>query len=248
MASPFKHPKTGGYYIRRAVPKDLQEALGKTEYLKSLGTKDALEAKKLFPSALHESEAVFARARAGKAVVDLLDEQQIKDVADAWAAHVMEEDEEQRLEGLTDKEFGKMQETFDIVLPKLKAELARGMPDEGTTWEFDDYLKSYGYNIPAGSMMLRRVHMAMLRAWVRSLEQQQQRHHGEPIETPKAPEIGPRRLPVDGKGRPGMLSGAFDGWKAERKPSAKAWSEWSLALRRFLEVNGDIALLKCPPF
>ena len=47
MATPFKHSKTGGYYIRRAVPTDLQEALGKTEYFKSLGTKDAVVAKKL---------------------------------------------------------------------------------------------------------------------------------------------------------------------------------------------------------
>jgi integrase len=137
-----------------------------------------------------------------------------------------------------------MQETFDIVLPALKEDLARGRLSESEEWEFDDFLKSYGYNIPAGSVMLRRVHMAMLRAWVRALEQQQQRHQGEPIETPKAPEIGPRRLPTDGQGRPGMLSGAFDGWKAERKPSAKAWSEWSLARRRFLEVNGDIAVAK----
>ena len=80
MATPFKHPKTGGYYIRRAVPKGLQEALGKTEYFKSLGTKDALEAKNLFPAALYESEAIFARAQAGG-------------VADAWAAHMLTEDD-----------------------------------------------------------------------------------------------------------------------------------------------------------
>ena len=53
MATPFKHPRTGVYYVRRAVPKDLREALGKVEYLKSLGTKDPSQAKKDFAAALH---------------------------------------------------------------------------------------------------------------------------------------------------------------------------------------------------
>ena len=240
MATPFKHPRTGVYYIRRAVPEDLREALGKTEYKKSLDTKDPAEAKKRFPAELHESEAVFARAREGRAVVDVLSDEQIKEVGEAWAAHSLGEDDEARLEGLDDRAYAKMQETFDIVLPALKKELARGIVDDGTAYEFDDFLRSHGYNIPTNTENYRRVHIGMLRAWVRALDQQQQRHKGEPIETPKAPQIGPRRLPVAGKVDPGKLSGAFDGWKAERKPSAKAWSEWSLALRRFIETNGDV--------
>jgi integrase len=182
---------------------------------------------------------VFARARAGIGVIDVLDEQQVQDVADAWAAHILGEDEEQRLEGLSDREYERMQETFDMVIPKLRFELARGMVDEGTAWEFDDFLKSYGFNIPTSSADYRRVHMAMLRAWVRAIEQEQQRHKGDPIETPKAPEIGPRRLLGDGSD-PTKLSGAFDGWRRERKPSDRVWVEWSLALRRFVEVNGDV--------
>lgn len=244
MASPFKHPKTGVFYIRRAVPRDLQGVLGRREYLKSLGTKDPRETKKLFPAALQECEAVFARARAGVGIIDVLDEQQVQDVADAWTAHIMGEDEETRLDGLTEHHYEKMQETFDIVLPALKFELARGMVDEGTAYEFDDFLRSHGFNIPTSSPDYRRVHMAMLRAWVRALGQQQQRHQGEPIETPKAPEIGPRRILVGKRNDPDKLSGAFDGWRRERKPSDKVWSEWSLALRRFIEVNGDVAVAK----
>ncbi len=50
-------------------------------------------------------------------------------------------------------------------------------------------------------------------------------------------------MPASGQGDPTKLSGAFDGWKAERRPSDKAWSEWSLARRRFIEVNGDPSLV-----
>lgn len=245
MATPFKHPRTGGYYIRRAVPEDLREALGRAEYKKSLGTKDPAEAKRLFPAALHESEAVFKRARECRATIDVLNDEQIREAGEAWAAHTLGEDEETRLEGLDDRAYAKMQETYDIVLPALKADLARGRVDDGAAWEFDDFLRSHGFNVPTNTENYRRVHMGMLRAWVRAIEQQKQRHNGEPVETPKAPEIAPRRLlTMPGKGDPAKLSGAFDGWKAERKPSAKAWSEWSLALRRFVETNGDVALSK----
>jgi integrase len=242
MATPFKHPKTGVYYIRRAVPEELREVIGKAEYKKSLGTKDPSEAKKKFPAALHESEAAFARARNSRDAVDVLTDTQIKEVGDAWAAHCLGEDEELRLDGLTDREYAKRQETFDIVLPALKQELARAVVNEDTAWEFNDFLKSHGYNLPTNTMDYRRVHLGMLRAWVRALELQQQRHKGEPIETPIAPEIGPRRLVAGGPSDPAKLSGAFDGWKAERQPSDKAWSEWSLARRRFVETNGDVAL------
>lgn len=244
MATPFKHPRTGVYYIRRAVPEDIREAFGKAEYKRSLATKDPQEAKKLFPAALHESEAEFARARESRAVVDVLDDDQIRQAGEAWAAHILGEDDEVRLEGLDDRAYAKMQETFDIVLPALKAGLARGTVDNGTAYEFDDFLRSHGYNVPTNTENYRCVHLGMLRAWVRALEQQQQRHKGEPIETPKAPDIGPRRLLAIGKSDPAKLSGAFEGWKKERRPSIKAWSEWSLALRRFVETNGDVALLK----
>lgn len=244
MATPFKHPRTGVYYLRRAVPKDIQEALGKTEFLKSLGTKDEREAKVLFPAALQESDAAFAKARGKNAAVDVLNDLQIREVGEAWASHILGEDEELRLDGLSERDFEKQQEAYDIVLPALKADLARGSVDEGVAWEFDDFLKSYGFNVPTNTMNYRRVHMGMLRAWIRAMEAQLLRQQGEPIETPVAPEIGPRRLAVGGASDPSKLSGAFESWKGERKPSEKTWSEWSLALRRFVEVNGDPAVAK----
>jgi integrase len=242
MASPHKHPKTGVYYLRRAVPRDIQEALGRTEYLKSLRTKDPKEAKPLFAAAFKECEAAFARARAGLGVVDVLDDAQIREVGEAWVAHILAEDDELRLRGLPEELFARMGQSLDEALAERKMEFARGVVSEDIAWAFDEFLKSHGYNIPTNTVDYRRVHMGMLRAWIRVLEQQRQRHQGEPIETPEAPEIGPRRLLVNGKGDPAKLSGAFDGWKAERKPSEKTWSEWSLARRRIIETNGDLPL------
>jgi hypothetical protein len=46
MASPFRHPKTGIYWLRKRVPKDLVPVLGKAEVSRSLETRDPGEAKK----------------------------------------------------------------------------------------------------------------------------------------------------------------------------------------------------------
>ncbi len=62
VPSPWKHPKTGVYYFRRAVPAGLREALG-WEVKLSLGTKDPKEAKRLFAEALQRSEETFEQAQ-----------------------------------------------------------------------------------------------------------------------------------------------------------------------------------------
>jgi hypothetical protein len=51
MAAPCRHPDTGVYYLRRQTPKPLRgEFGGKQLWKRSLDTKDADEARRLFPS------------------------------------------------------------------------------------------------------------------------------------------------------------------------------------------------------
>ncbi|WP_346014847.1 DUF6538 domain-containing protein [Vibrio sp. J1-1] len=45
MTSPYKHPQTGVYYFRMAVPKALVPIIGKTVFKTSLRTKKLREAK-----------------------------------------------------------------------------------------------------------------------------------------------------------------------------------------------------------
>ena len=40
MIRPFKHPQTGVYWVRKAVPVALRAVVGKRELVRSLGTKD----------------------------------------------------------------------------------------------------------------------------------------------------------------------------------------------------------------
>lgn len=63
MASPWKHPNSGIYYFRRAVPEDLRPIMGKREIKTSLKTRDPHTAKSLFISEAAKTESEFQRAR-----------------------------------------------------------------------------------------------------------------------------------------------------------------------------------------
>ncbi|UYW33524.1 DUF6538 domain-containing protein [Methylorubrum extorquens] len=65
MATPWLHPRTRVYYLRRRVPDDLKAALGRGEVRRSLGTRDPKEAKRLFAEALADLEAQWANLRGG---------------------------------------------------------------------------------------------------------------------------------------------------------------------------------------
>jgi hypothetical protein len=66
MARPWKHPKTGNYWVRKGVPHDLRALVGKREEKRSLGRKDPEEAKRRHAQALSEIDQRWANLRAGE--------------------------------------------------------------------------------------------------------------------------------------------------------------------------------------
>ena len=66
VARPYKHPKTGIYWLRRGVPDSLRPVLGKREEKFSLGTRDPEEAKRLHAKAIVDLDARWANLRQGE--------------------------------------------------------------------------------------------------------------------------------------------------------------------------------------
>lgn len=64
MARPWKHPKTGVYWLRKRVPDDLRARIGKLEEKLTLKTRDPAEAKRLHAAALAALEQRWANLRA----------------------------------------------------------------------------------------------------------------------------------------------------------------------------------------
>ncbi|GJE19487.1 DUF6538 domain-containing protein [Methylobacterium marchantiae] len=92
MARPWKHPKTGVYYLRRRVPQDLIELVGRTHEKKSLGTKDPAQARALQYAAASKLEERWANLRNG---VQPLTAKQVSALAgDIYRAKVAEHSDE----------------------------------------------------------------------------------------------------------------------------------------------------------
>lgn len=65
IAQPFRPSDSGIYYLRRRVPDDLRQIIGKTEIRRSLNTRHHQQAKAAFALAYAESERLFNDARQG---------------------------------------------------------------------------------------------------------------------------------------------------------------------------------------
>ena len=67
MTRPWKHPKTGIFWLRKRVPKDLLPFIGKHEEKRSLATRDPVEAKRRLAQVLVEIDTRWRALRASAA-------------------------------------------------------------------------------------------------------------------------------------------------------------------------------------
>lgn len=83
MATPWRHPQTGSFYIRRQIPEPLRPCFGgKSIWQVSLRTKDGAEAARLFASTNAELEQRFADAHA--ALGQHLEPERAQEIVAAW--------------------------------------------------------------------------------------------------------------------------------------------------------------------
>jgi integrase len=62
----WKHPQSGTFYFRRAVPEEQRPAVGKREIKFTLGTKDLKEARLRYPDAAARANEILQRAAGGQ--------------------------------------------------------------------------------------------------------------------------------------------------------------------------------------
>jgi hypothetical protein len=83
--------------------------------------------------------------------------------------------------GLSDREMHKRAETVAWTLPPAQQALARG-DYSSLRWEMDELLKVFRINLDPRSASYRELGLAMLRAYVKSIETIAQRDKGEVVE------------------------------------------------------------------
>lgn len=248
MPTPWKHPKTGTYYFRRAVPADLRDKLG-WEMKVSLDTKSPAEAKRLFVAELEKSEQMIELARSGYA----LSEKAARALAGEWLATALKEDERRRdhgdvpeetIEGGGESEAAPYDWTlYEMEQAEEKGDLAAVVGDDVL-----GLIRDKALPIAEGSESHRKLVYEVFWAKVAYFGILKRRAIGDwsrvkelddyPVFTP------PPVTPVTGKtvkasGTGERLSDLFEAWKAERKPSVKTEAEFNRGVRRFIELHGD---------
>ena len=260
------------YYHRAAVPKDIVKTYGRVEETFSLRTKDRAEAlirvkieavrvDKLFAAHRAEletqrrSETDLERQQRVEAAPPLgeLTASQIARAKSAYLNHLLDEDEEARLEGFEDPEdleeppaweprptFEERQETLEALDGVTRAELARGKRGEFFRSEAEEVLTWDGLelHLAEGSPSWLRLVRALQEASVEARDAIRKRDMGDSIPTPAYPEKATSTY----RSNAPLLSEAIQGWEAEKMRGA-----WSIKVRNdhmswmaaFIEVAGD---------
>ena len=138
--------------------------------------------------------------------------------------------------GLSDREMTKIDNTLEVVLPAAQQALARG--DIGfLKWEIDELLKLFRINLDTHCASYRELGLAVLKAFVRALQDVARRQMGEPVNTPTVPE------PFAGSNIPSeSLRAALEGWKKAKRRSHTVLREFEYGIGRFVELHGDLPL------
>lgn len=228
------------YYYRRRIPLDLLDYYSpKTEFVFSLKTKDLKEAERRARVESVKLDQEFEKARFNITAppIDSISKEDIQRLSDAWIAHILEEDEEARIEGLSESEYQNLSESLDIVELGSKVDFARGQ-HHIIDFEMLDFCESHGFKIVKDSNAYNQLAYAFLRATIEANEKLKLRHQGEIVETPKAPKIGPSAFPsvnpMD------SLEKLRDYWLSQSRKSRTAEAEANTMIRKFREYVGDL--------
>ena len=248
MTRPWKHPKTGMYWLRKRVPDDLRGLVGKREEKRSLKTKSAPEAKVRLSQALLDLEQQWMNLRRGPVALTEADAHALAaSVYDRWIAIHADNPGEQRV---WNTEIG-VSGVWDppppvhmIPLHLMQAyERAEGL--QKRCFETADELLANGgltTDEPGRRRLARAVSAAMQRASL-TLERMAL---GEGLETSRGLHSPPTAVPRGKRpirANPASLDQLVDDWAKERDPAKKTLYEWRRIIRE-LKVylgHGDAA-------
>ncbi|MEC7029665.1 MAG: DUF6538 domain-containing protein, partial [Pseudomonadota bacterium] len=142
MATPWRHPKTGVYYLRKSVPEDVRNIIGKREIKVSLGTKNPKEAKQLFLTELSVAESLINNARSGQVYVS---SKQASAYAGVWLKRALDEDEANREQGVLPLEEREENDSpYDLTLDHIADAASESKGYAFVRNDIKDTLESYG--------------------------------------------------------------------------------------------------------
>jgi integrase len=241
------------YYHRAAIPVDIADTYPKIEETSSLRTSDYKEALKLVRIEAVRVDGLFAEHRRRLALeqqppLHELTEDQIKRIEEVYFAHLLDEDEQVRLEQFEGRSFEEYAEDNEAVDSIARDGYARGAPGAFFLGEAEEVLSWDNVNLRLApkSPSWPRVARALQAAMVRAAKATRSRNEGEPIETPLMPEavtLGPlQQTRTTRRGDGPTLSAISEEWLTEKTRTSwvpKTANEHRVWMKHFIAVAGD---------
>ncbi|KFC66831.1 Site-specific recombinase XerD [Bosea sp. LC85] len=233
MAKLTRDPKTGNWKSRKAIPEDCRGEFGKREdkpvWPAHLTETQAREA---FGKWLSSVEGRISAIREGTKQPDrtTISDFEIERLAQLWLAHLMQEDEDLRSDGLSERDFRRHGETVELDDFTSAQQVARGDTSRLQD-EIDDFVRSHGFDIDPVSPEHRKLSLRFLKDYRRAAKASVERQAGEIVENPKAPEDA-AKLTVMG------LFNSFEAAKQSRL-GARTLRGYKQKLQAFSDFVGD---------
>jgi integrase len=252
MSSPWKHPKTGVYWIRRRVPAHLVAIVGRSEEKQSLRTKDPAEAKRAFSLAMAAIEERWANLKRG---VHTLSPRESVNLARAYYDGMIDEFRDQPLlQTNWDVEIGAT--CFQPSVPARSAGLTIDEREVRRTimesWCRDFAgLRLSQSGVPVTSenieILARSIGSALQAAALELKRLSSVSAFGRPAGTVSGSSdaIGDRSSLPMAKSKPVPAKDIFDGWAGERRPNQKTLYSYERVLEAFIGFVGedDVAIV-----
>lgn len=247
MTRPWKHPKTGVYWLRKRVPDDLRGLVGKREEKRSLKTKDAAEAKRSLLQALSELEMRWENLREG---LRCLSEREAHEIAQAvydWWIETYRDNPSDQVHWATEtgaelwvsaRPIEASQPLGETVASNVLEQLKRDPLEKWCMAQADELLTARGLVVDDGGRMklARAVSVAMQRASL-ALERMARGEDlapGSPVLHLSANHAVSRATKTNYVG----LDQLFDDWARERGPSKKTLYEWQRVIKELKQYLG----------
>src|SRR4051794_36507101 len=245
MARPWKHPKTGIYWLRKRVPEDLRPILGKREEKRSLQTRDAAEAKRRHMQVLTKVESQWTSLRVGPPTLTERESHELAKVAhDRWLEMHRDNPSEQTF--WPTHLYGKLWAPPAPVDLNDPGPVYRLDPDwfsaqKLQAWcceQADQCLAAQGMVVDEGSRLklAKAIAAAVQRASLTLARYSQGDFGPEGSGTPHQPPE--RRSDGSHSARPVSFEDLLQGWAAETKPVPKTLYEWRRVLGQLATFVG----------
>ena len=252
MSRPWKHPKTGVYWLRKRVPGDLRLRVGKREEKRSLKTRDPAEAKRRHLQALTDLEAKWANLRAGSRTLTEREAHSIAAVVhDDWLKIYRDNPSELNFWPTSLGERVFMPRPSPIGTGRSMVETVRAGIDDGTfkimeleKWcleRADGLIHARGLltDETARARLAKAIAAAVQRASVTLDRYARGEEEPETIRTAALPDKAKsHRLPISGSGKSLRFDELMAGWALEKRPAGKTIYAWKRVLHQLATFLG----------